>query len=298
MRLRLAGHHFKHCRLVRSAEEPAHATAHECDRGYRAGSCFDPDTGEEVDSDMSRASVFESAGLLASCSKCGHAIVCGVLHSGSCNMKLCSRDENQDIDPRAERPLLFQCHELVGGTPIAADHAMVTFLHYCRAGANPTALISREWEKHMLPYAVSPGMDVGITGDDYAWLLKQCKANADWQLNFRISFTGRLTKCPRPSFEYRGRPAYSYALGRMPYIGDGTSLGGHTTGGDYIFTRTRPFCCFVSENLDSDAKPIDVCGPPFGNFRAQKRQTVTQEWHILCNNVKKVTYFTQRYKQK
>ena len=81
----------------------------------------------------------------------------------------------------------------------------------------------------MLPYAVSPGMDVGITGDDYAWLLKQCKANADWQLNFRISFTGRLTKCPRPSFEYRGRLTYSYALGRMPYIGDGTSLGGQTT---------------------------------------------------------------------
>jgi hypothetical protein len=40
----------------------------------------------------------------------------------------------------------------------------------------------------MLPYASSPGRDVGITGDDYAWLLGQCKANADWQLNFRISF--------------------------------------------------------------------------------------------------------------
>ena len=153
---------------------------------------------------MSRASVFESAGLLASCSKCGHAIVCGVLHSGSCNMEPTGRYEKVDSDPRAERPLMFSCHELVWGTPIAADHAMVTFLHYCHAGGGPTALISRAWEKHMFPYAISPGMDVGITGDDYAWLLRQCKANADWQLNFRISFAGRLTKCPQPGFQYRG----------------------------------------------------------------------------------------------
>ena len=64
----------------------------------------------------------------------------------------------------------------------------------------------------MMPYAISPGMDVGITGGDYAWPVRQCKVKADWQLNFRISFAGRLTKCPRPSFEYRGKPAYSYAL--------------------------------------------------------------------------------------
>ena len=95
MRLRLAGHHFDHCRLARRALRPAHATARECCEVCEAGSCLDPDTGEYVDSDMSRASVFESAGLLASCSKCGHAIACGVLHSGSCNMEPTGRYENK-----------------------------------------------------------------------------------------------------------------------------------------------------------------------------------------------------------
>ena len=89
----------------------------------------------------------------------------------------------------------------------------------------------------MLPYASSPGIDFGIAGDDYAWLLRQCKAKADWQLHFRISFAGRLTKCVQPSFEHRRRPAYSYALGHMPYIGDGRSLGGQTTTGESTHTR-------------------------------------------------------------
>ena len=187
-------------------------------------------------------------------------------------------DEDEDIDPRAQRPLMFRCHELVSGTPIAADHAMVTFLHYCHAGGGPTPLISRDWEKHMLPYAISPGMDVGMTDDDYAWLLRQCEANGDWQLNFRMSFAGRLTKCPRPSFEYRGKPAYYYALGRMPYIGGGSSLGGQTTAGDYIYTTTHPFCCLVA---DSAAPPVDVCGPPFGDFRARARPLRQKpEWQL------------------
>ena len=105
-----------------------------------------------------------------------YAIICGVLHSGSCDREPTDGTEDEDIDPRAERPLMFGCHELVSGTPIAADHAMVTFLHRCHAPGGPTALISRDWEKHMLPYANSPGKDVGITDDDYAWLLRQCKA--------------------------------------------------------------------------------------------------------------------------
>lgn len=231
-----------------------------------------------MDSQMSRSSVFESAGLRASCSECGHAIVCGVLHSGSCNQEPSGEDGISDIDPRAERPLRFGCHELVSGTPIAADHAMVTFLHCCRAGGGATALISRDWEKQMLPYAISPGMDVGITGDDYAWLLRQCKAEADWQLNFRVSFAGRLTKCIQPSFEYRGKPAYSYALGRVPYIGDGRSLGGQTTTGEYIYTRTRPFCCLTADNA---APPADTCGPPFGDFRARARPLRQEpEWQL------------------
>ena len=111
------------------------SSVHQCSQG----SCLDPDTGEEVDSQMSRSSVFESAGLRASCSECGHAIVCGVLHSGSCNQELTCGDEDADIDPRAERPFMFDCHELVSGTPIAADHAILTFLHYCHAGGGATA---------------------------------------------------------------------------------------------------------------------------------------------------------------
>ena len=96
--LRSAGHHFEHCRLVRSAVRPVHAMAGEWYSEFSSallcsqGSCLDPDTGEEVDSQMSRSSVFESAGLRASCSECGHAIVCGVLHSGSCNQELTCGD--------------------------------------------------------------------------------------------------------------------------------------------------------------------------------------------------------------
>lgn len=268
IRLRLVGRHFEHCRLDRSAVQPLHAIARECCTACAAGSCLDPDTGEEVDSEMSRASVFESAGLLASCSKCGHAIVCGVLLFGSCSQEPAGGEEDEDIDPRAERPLMFGCQELVSGTQITADHAMVTFLHYCHAGGGATALIWRAWEKHMLPCAISLGIDVGIAGDDYAWLLRQCKANADWQLNFRINFAGCLMKCPEPSFEYRGKPAYSYALERMPHIGDERSLGGPTIAGDYICTRTHTFCCLAA---DSAAPPVDVCGPPFGDFRARAR---------------------------
>ena len=83
---------------------------------------------------------------------------------------------------------------------------------------------------------------------------------------------------PRPSFEYRGKPAYSYALGRMPYIGDGRSLGGQITAGDYMYTRTRPFCCLTA---DSAAPPVDVCGPPFGDFRARARPLRQEpEWQL------------------
>ena len=64
----------------------------------------------------------------------------------------------------------------------------------------------------------------------------------------------------------------------MPYIGDGRSLGGQTTTGDYIYTRTRPFCCLTA---DSAAQPVDVCGPPFGDFRARARPLRQEpEWQL------------------
>ena len=107
MHLRLAGHHFEHCRLARSAVQPLHAMA----RWTSAGACLDLDTGEEVTSEMSPASVFESAGLRASCS----AILCAELHSGSCNQEPLGEDGILDIDPGAERPLRFPCPKTYRG---------------------------------------------------------------------------------------------------------------------------------------------------------------------------------------
>ena len=64
----------------------------------------------------------------------------------------------------------------------------------------------------------------------------------------------------------------------MPYVGDGRSLGGQTTTGDHIYTRTRPFCCLTA---DSAAPPVDVCGPPFGDFRARARPLRQEpEWQL------------------
>ena len=64
----------------------------------------------------------------------------------------------------------------------------------------------------------------------------------------------------------------------MPYIGDGTSLGGRTTKGDYIYTKTSPFCCLEGPE---NAKPVDVCGPPFGDFRARKKPLRQEpEWQL------------------
>ena len=113
MSLRSAGHHFEHCRLARSAVRPVHAMAgewySECSSAYKtsAGSCLDPDTGEKVDSEMARASVFECAGMRASCSECGHAILCGVLHSGSCKQdSVGETDEKKSIREPSVRSCL------------------------------------------------------------------------------------------------------------------------------------------------------------------------------------------------
>ena len=66
-----------------------------------------------------RDSVFESAGLLAACTDCGHVIACGVLHSG--NFREVAEDLNKP-DARAEQPLRFCCNPLVSGIWYVSDH--------------------------------------------------------------------------------------------------------------------------------------------------------------------------------
>ena len=68
-------------------------------------------------------SVFESAGLLAACTDCGHLIACGVLHSGF----FCEVAEGLNKpDVRAEHPLRFCCNPVVSGTRYVSDHRAVT----------------------------------------------------------------------------------------------------------------------------------------------------------------------------
>ena len=231
-RLRLAGHHFSHCQLARSplkrvassAAQPAskhprkgnddapaatssavqpearNADLAESDDNLLAdfqrlavsshGAQFDADSGNPLlwgykgylgDPMCDPKTTFENAGLVAACKDCGGAIVCGVLHSG------CPSDYS-DLSE--------------------ADHHMVTFLHHCRNAKCQLDTLARGWESHMVPLAVTPGSDVGMESADYRWILKQCKAKADWQLPQRLTFSGRLAKKKAATFQHRGRPPH------------------------------------------------------------------------------------------
>ena len=132
----------------------------------------------------------------------------------------------------------------------------------------------------MVPYAAHPGRDVGMTEDDYAWLLHECRANADWQLNVRVSFAGRLLKSDRLKFEYRGQPTYAGSLGWPPYLGDGQSVGGESYEDGY--SAAQPFCSLELQIYDPSAvQPGDVCGPPFGAYRARVQPLRQEpEWQL------------------
>ena len=80
---------------------------------------------------------------------------------------------------------------------------MVTFLHRCES-AQCKLHTARGWESRMVPYAVTPGSDVGVACADHRWLLKQCKAKADWQLPERLAWSGRLIKGKAARLQYRG----------------------------------------------------------------------------------------------
>ena len=94
-----------------------------------------------------------------------------------------------------------------------ADHHMGTFLHRCEDAQCKLDIVARGWERRMVPYAVTPGDDVGMTWEDYRWLLKQCKARADWQLPERLAWNGRIMKDKAARFQYRGSlPTRSLSL--------------------------------------------------------------------------------------
>ena len=110
----------------------------------------------------------------------------------------------------------------------------------------------------MVPYAVTPGGDVGMTSEDYRWLLKQCKARADWQLPERLTWNGRLMKDKAARFQYRGSlPTKTQRQSSTQYIGDGaTDEMGH------------------------------LKAPPFGEWRARHRPLRQEpEWTLNDQDV-------------
>ena len=118
-------------------------------------------------------------------------------------------------DARAARPLRFLENPLLSGGQYVSDYREVTFLHRCLEKQR-YSYVSRQWRKHMVPCAAHPGRDVGMTEEDYAWLLCACRANADWQLNVRVNIDGRLLQIAKPKFENRGEPLILQSGGSMP----------------------------------------------------------------------------------
>ena len=92
----------------------------------------------------------------------------------------------------------------VDGGPSDADHQMVTLLHRCEIAQCKLDILARGWESRMVPPAITPSSDVGMTSADYRCLLKQCKAKADWQLAGRLTWNGRGKKYKAARFQYRG----------------------------------------------------------------------------------------------
>ena len=96
-------------------------------------------------------------------------------------------------------------------------------------------------------YMATPGSDVGVTKEDYAWLLRQCKATADWQLPEHVTWNGRLLKNKPRRFQYRGQ-LHEWA----DYVGDG-------------------------ETVDN----FELGTPPFGAWRARVRPLRQEpEWTL------------------
>ena len=114
---------------------------------------------------------------------------------------------------------------------------------------------------------------------DYEWLLAQCKVSTDWQLRqFFVSWKGRLLQDKKQlPVEHRGTPPCSYALGSVPYLGDGTSAGGERLPYSNALPH-KPFCAVTAKPGPAPAK---FCGLPLGEYRARARPLRQEpEWQL------------------
>jgi len=130
---------------------------------------------------------FECSGVGGECASCDGLILCGVFHAG-----------------RLALPDFYDEASL-----LTSDYSLLTFQHYMHLGSCSKDIpqISAQWEQLFRSLEYTPGKDVGITEREYSWLLKQCRAKADWQLReYRVSWDGRLLRGRRPRTEWRSEP--------------------------------------------------------------------------------------------
>ena len=225
-RLRDAGHHLASCKLMQGrVEEQRGMLKHACDDDFRCSIACEEELEDEEDTiardeeleddeDTSPAvledqdcefcfaeefkelcrkegrtptnSCFQCSGVMGRCASCDALITCGVFHAG--RLKLLRYDENYSL------------------TSLSSDYASLTFLHKDSCDTR-LPQVSTKWEELFLPLAATPGADVGITEREYSWLLKQCRAKADWQLReYRVSWSGKLLRGRRPQVEWRAAP--------------------------------------------------------------------------------------------
>ena len=211
-RLRDAGHHLASCKLMQGrVEEQRGMLKHACDDDFTYARMMriledDEDTSpavlEDQDCEICLAeefrelcrkegktptnSCFQCSGVMGRCASCDALITCGVFHAG--RLKLLRYDENYSL------------------TSLSSDYASLTFLHKDSCDTR-LPQVSTKWEELFLPLAATPGADVGITEREYSWLLKQCRAKADWQLReYQVSWSGKLLRGRRPQVEWRAAP--------------------------------------------------------------------------------------------
>ena len=114
---------------------------------------------------------------------------------------------------------------------------------------------------------------------DYQWLLKECKVKTNWQLRtFFVSWKGRLLEMKKqPAVVNRGTPPYSYSLGCLPYLGDGTSAGGERLKVSES-SSCRPFCALTHKGGPA---PVELRGLPMAEYRARVRPSRQEpEWQL------------------
>ena len=210
---------------------------------------------------------FEYSGLVGRCASCSGPIACGLHHAGrvrydsdeddSTDEEGWTRKDDSTDEKGWTRKSLSAC---------TSDYTTLTFYHMdpCASkramnsssaaqpvmsssgaakpdmnssrAAKPVTWdsVSAKWERLLLPLAVTPGADVGVTEAEYLWLLKQCRAKADWQLRqWQVQFFGKLVRCPQRTLEWRSKPPEDWEGGahdaltrrvRRKLVGDETNF--------------------------------------------------------------------------